>query len=81
MSRSSCFSSFVDYKMDSFTVLRVFSKFELTYIMNFKFPEPTLSRTLLNGNFLDLFIYYEMSVKKETDAEKSFVEGENSRIF
>ena len=29
--------------MTSFSVLRFFSKFELTYMMNFKFTEPTLT--------------------------------------
>ena len=56
--------------MDSLTVLRFFSKSEQTNIINFKFSKPTLSRTLLSGSILDLFFYYEMSLKKETDAEK-----------
>ena len=56
--------------MDSLTVLRFFPKSEQTNIINFKFSKPTLSRTLLSGSILDLFFYYEMSLKKETDAEK-----------
>ena len=38
-------------KMTSFSALRLFSKFELTYIMNFKFPEPTLTNTAQKMQF------------------------------
>ena len=49
--------------------------------MNFKFPEPTLSRTLLSRSILDLFIYYGMSLKKETDAEKVSSREKNHEFF
>ena len=37
--------------MNSFSVLRLFSKFELTYIMSFKFHEPTLTSTAQKMKF------------------------------
>ena len=112
-------------KMNSFSVLRLFSKFELAYIINFKFSEPALTstaqklkfsikdffskydqichflriwshlvkkslvenfflvqcRALLSGSILDLFINFEMSLKKETDAEKVSLREKNHEFF
>ena len=38
-------------------------------------------RTLLSGSILDLFINYEISLKKETDAEKLSSREKNHEFF